>query len=459
MSSLSNILQQGRRALQVQQLAMQVIGHNTTNAGTEGYSRRRIDLGTSPPGSTGQWNLGSGVDVDRLGRIRDTLLDSQIRDSTTVSSYWSSREDQLGRVEDVFNALGDNNLGSLMDDFWQGWQDLANDPESMTPRYSLRDRASALVSTLKRVHKNLSDQIEDVNARITAGAEQVNDLTSAIAELNVRIVQSELGGEEASDLRDSRDLLVEQLSGLTDVSVQEQSDGSINVYSGGHIMVQRDLAVPLTIDRVDTDPKREVVLTLGTSGSHWKANGGELGALFEQRDQELPKLLEQLDSFAREFATAVNSVHTTGYGLDGSSGNEFFAPGVTGVQDLAVSNAILEDPSRIASASASDAPGDNSIALAIAGLQTQATSSGITLDQMLRNIPLEAGSKRAAAIQQNDIEAAVLNNAVNRRFSISGVSLDEEMAHLLEAQKAYEAAAKIVQTVDEMMQTVLSLKQ
>ena len=346
-----------------------------------------------------------------------------------------------------------------MDDFWQGWQDLANDPESMTPRYSLRDRASALVSTLKRVHKNLSDQIEDVNARITAGAEQVNDLTSAIAELNVRIVQSELGGEESSDLRDSRDLLVEQLSGLTDVSVQEQSDGSINVYSGGHIMVQRDLAVPLTIDRVDTDPKREVVLTLGTSGSHWKANGGELGALFEQRDQELPKLLEQLDSFAREFATAVNSVHTTGYGLDGSSGNEFFAPGVTGVQDLAVSNAILEDPSRIASASASDAPGDNSIALAIAGLQTQATSSGITLDQMLRNIPLEAGSKRAAAIQQNDIEAAVLNNAVNRRFSISGVSLDEEMAHLLEAQKAYEAAAKIVQTVDEMMQTVLSLKQ
>lgn len=459
MSTLSNILQQGRRALQVQQLSMQVIGHNTSNAGTVGYSRRRLDLGTAPPGSTGQWNLGSGVDVDRLGRIRDTLLDSQIRQGTTVSSYWSSREDQLGRVEEIFNALGDNNLGSLMDDFWQGWQDLANDPESMTPRDSLRDRASALVGTLKRVHRNLNDQIEDANARIAAGAGQINDLTSAIADLNVRIVQSELGGIEASDLRDSRDLSVEQLSALTDVSVAEEADGSLNVYSGGHIIVQRDLAVHLNVDRTESDPKRNVVLTLGSTGSHWKSSGGELGALFEQRDKELPEMIATLDSFAREFSSAINAVHVTGYGLNGSGGHEFFAPDVTGVQDLALSNAILEDPSRIATASSENAPGDNSLALAISALQHQVSSSGGTLDQMLRDIPLKAGSRRASAIQQRDIESAVLENAENRRFSISGVSLDEEMARLLEAQKAYEAAAKIIQTVDQMMQTVLSLKQ
>lgn len=459
MSTLSNILEQGRRALQVQQLAMQVIGHNTTNAGTVGYSRRRLDLETAPPGSTGQWGIGAGVDVNQLARVRDRLLDGQIREGTSTSAYWTTREDQLGRVEETFNALGDQNLGSLMDGFWQGWHDLGNDPESMAPRYALKEKASALVSTLKRVNAGLESQIEEVNSRITAGAEQFNDLTAALAELNVQIVNSELSGQEASDLRDSRDVLVEQLAQLTDISVQEQTDGSINVYSGGHIIVQRDFNVPLRVDRVESDPLNKVVLSLGNSVSEWKPSGGELAALYEQRDVELPRMLEKLDQFARDFSAAINAVHTTGYGLNGSSGLEFFEADATGVADLEISAAILDDPSRIAAAASNGSPGDNSLALAIAAVRNQIGSSGVSLDEQLRNVPLEAGSRRASAAQQMDIENAVLENAVNRRFSISGVSLDEEMAKLMETQKAYDAAAKIVQTVDEMMQTVINLKQ
>ncbi len=458
MSTLSNILEQGRRALQVQQLAMQVIGHNTTNAGTVGYSRRRLDLETAPPGETGMWDTGSGVDVLRLARVRDRLLDSQIRGETSVASYWSEREDRLGRVEEVFNALGDNNLGKLMDDFWSGWHDLANDPESMAPRYALRDRAGALVSSLKRVHQNLAQQIEDTNARIGDAVNGMNDLTSAIADLNVRISRAELSGQEASDLRDSRDLLVEQLAQIADISVQDQSDGSINVYIGGQIIVQRDMAVRVNADETTSDPKRKYNLTLGSSPLTWNPMGGELGALIEQRDVELPGMIAMLDQFARELSSSINELHMQGYGLNGSQGQEFFRVGAMGVADLALSATIMDDPANIAAASGANAPGDNSMALAIAQLQHSTSIDGVTLDQWLRNIPLEAGSRRAAAIQQRDIENAVLENAVNRRASISGVSLDEEMARLLESQKAYEAAAKIVQTVDEMMQTVINLK-
>lgn len=459
MSTLSNILEQGRRAIQVQQLAMQVIGHNTSNAGTVGYSRRRIDLGTAPPGATGEWGVGAGVDINDLSRVRDRLLDQQIRSGTTVASYWSSREDQLGRIEETFNALGDNNLGSLMDKFWQGWQDLANDPESMAPRYQMRDRATALVGGLKRVYGDLESQIREVNQRIADGANQVNELTAGIAELNVQIVASELGGMEASDLRDSRDLMVEQLAGLTDISVQEQPDGTIHVYSGGSIIVQRDIAIPVQIDQVESDPQNHVVLKLGSSSSSWMPAGGELGALFLQRDIELPKVMSELDQFARDFSQAVNAVHVQGWGMNGSQGQEFFAADATGVRDLALSRLIIEDAGKIAASSNEDAPGDNSLALAIAAIQNQMTGSGYTIDEMLRNVPLDAASRRSAAIQQLDIETAVLDNSTNRRFAISGVSLDEEMARLLETQKAYEAAAKIVQTVDEMMQTILSMKQ
>jgi len=458
MSSLSNILEQGRRALQVQQLAMQVIGHNTTNAGTVGYSRRRLDLQTAVPYETGQWDTGSGVDVLRLARVRDTLLDNQIRNSTSVSSYWSAREDQLGRVEEVFNALGDNNLGNLLDDFWNGWHDLANDPESETARYALRDRSTALANTVKRVHGQLEAQVEETNGRITDAADKMNTLTAAIAGLNVQIARSELSGEEASDLRDSRDLLVEQLSEITDIAVQEQGDGSINVYVGGQVIVQRDLALAVQADVATSDPKRAVVLTLGTSPFSWTPTGGELGALYEQRDRELPDMINRLDRFAREFSSAVNQLHVQGYGLNGSHGHEFFSADITGAADFALSADILNDVSFIAAASTNDAPGDNSLAIAIGQLQHESSIDGVTLDEWLRNVPLEAGSRRAAAIQQRDIEGAVLENAANRRASISGVNLDEEMAKLIEAQKAYEAAAKIVQTVDEMMQTILSLK-
>ncbi|MCL4304973.1 flagellar hook-associated protein FlgK [bacterium] len=459
MSTLSNILEQGRRALQVQQLSMQVIGHNTSNAGTVGYSRRRLELMTAPPGQTGQWGVGAGVDVDRLARVRDSLLDAQIRGGTSVSAYWATRDDQLGQVEEVFNALGTQNLGALLDGFWQSWHDLANDPENMAPRYALTERANALVNSLKRVSSNLDSQVEQVNARISAGAEQINQLTSAIAELNVRIASHEISGEEASDLRDSRDLLIEQLSRLTNISTHEQADGTVNIYSGGHIIVQRDLSVAITVDRVSTDPKHKVVLALGNSLVEWKPTGGEMGALYEQRDVELPRILAQLDQFARDFSAAVNTVHMSGWGLNGSHGIEFFVPGVTGAADLQISAAILADPSRIAASGSANSPGDNSIALAIAVLRNSTSPAGYTFDQQIRNISLEAGSRRASAKQQKDVEEAVLENAVNRRYAVSGVSLDEEMAKLIETQKAYEAAAKIIQTVNEMMETVINLKQ
>lgn len=459
MGTLSNILEQGRRAVQVQQLVMQVIGHNTTNAGTVGYSRRQVDLGTSPPGATGLWGVGAGVDINDLSRVRDRLLDNQIRSETTVASYWNSREDQLGRIEEAFNAMGDNNLGSLLDNFWQGWQDLANDPESMAPRYQMRDRATALVNGTKRVYADLTRQIEEVNTRIASGAEKVNELTSGIAELNVQIVASELAGHEASDLRDSRDMMVEQLAGLMDIAVQEQQDGSLNVYSRGSIVVQSDLAVAVTIDEVESDSRRHVVLKLGSRGGSWQPDGGELGALFEQRDTQLPSVMAKLDQFARDFSSAINGLHINGYGLNGAQGNGFFISNVTSVNDLALSNEVLADAASIAASANPDSPGDNSMALSIAALQHQMSSTGKSLDQFLRDVPLEVGSTRAAAIQQRDIEGAVLENATNRRSAISGVSLDEEMANLLETQKAYEAAAKIIQTVDEMMQTILDLKQ
>jgi flagellar hook-associated protein 1 FlgK len=461
MSTLSNILQQGRRALQVQQMSMQVIGHNTSNAGTVGFSRRRLDLTTAAPYGQGMLGIGSGVDIERLGRVRDQLLDSQIRGGLTSQGYWSTSEDQLARIEETFNALGDVNLTNSLDQFWQGWHDLANEPESMAARYSLKEKSQSLIGGLKRTYGELKGQLEEVNTRITETTASVNELTAGIAELNVRISNAEVNGQEASDLRDSRDLAIDQLSSLIDVSIQEQADGTVNVYVGGDVIVQRDLQIEIHVDRVSTDPRNNVSLSLGSNLSNWKPTGGELGALFDHRDSQLTEALNRLDAFAVEFSDSINSRHVTGYGMNGQSGVEFFAGDVSGVETLALNATIAGDPSAIAAASSSDSPGDNTLATAIAAMRDERLAGGgqMTLDQLLRNISLDFGARRASAKSQNEIESAVVENLENRRLSVSGVSLDEEMAKLLESQKAYEAAAKIIQTIDEMMTTVINLKQ
>jgi flagellar hook-associated protein 1 FlgK len=461
MSTLSNILEQGRRALQVQQMAMQVIGHNTSNAGTVGFSRRRLDLSTAAPYGQGMLGLGSGVDVDRLARVRDQLLDTQIRGGLTTQSYWSTSEDQLARIEETFNALGDVNLSNSLDQFWQGWHDLANEPESMAARYSLQEKSQALIGGLKRTYGELEGQLAEVNTRITETTGSINELTASIAELNVRISNAEVNGQEASDLRDSRDLAVDQLASLIDINVHEQADGTINVYVGGDILVQRDLQIEINVDRISTDPRNNVSLTLGSNLASWRPTGGQLGALMDHRDTQLTEVMDRLDAFAVEFSDAVNARHVTGYGLNGQSGVEFFANDVSGVETLALNTTIIGDPSAIAAASTPGAPGDNSMATAIAAMRDQKLSSGgtLTLDQLLQNISLDFGARRASAKSQNEIETAVVENLENRRLSVSGVSLDEEMAKLLESQKAYEAAAKIIQTIDEMMTTVINMKQ
>ena len=460
MSTLSSILNTGRRAIQVQELAMQVIGHNTANVNTEGYSRQRLDFRTSPPGGIGQYNAGSGVDVDWLGRVRDSLLDGQIRESRSQVAYWQQRNESLEKVESTLNGLGDINIDSRLQDFWSAWHDLANDPESESSRLALLQRSQSLTSSIRRVYFDLTTQLSNANDQISVEVARVNQITSQIASLNVAINQAELNGSEASDLRDQRDLILEELSGIIDVSSQEQEGGAINVYSGGQVLVQVDTSIDLHATSIAGNSSQLPTIKHGISGREMQISQGSLKALLDLRDADIRPALEDLDTLATTLSSRVNEIHRSGYGLDNTSGINFFAVDVSGAADLRVNHVIIDDVARIASASLPDAAGDNSIALAIATVQQEKLldDGRATIDQFNQNISLRAGSNLSYALAQLEIEDAAQENLLNKRASISGVSIDEEMTRLIQVQKAYDAAAKIVTTADEMISTLISMK-
>jgi flagellar hook-associated protein 1 FlgK len=460
MSSLNDILNTGRQALLIHQLAMQVVGQNTANVNTEGYTRRRLDLSTSPPyDSLSGWNAGAGVDIEYLGRVRDRMLDEQVRRNGGDLGYWTQRDDVLGRVEEIYSELGGSAISDQLQEFWAAWSDLSNQPESTASRIALLEKAQTLTSGVRRVYGELTARRDQVDEQVVAGVDEVNTLTSRIAQLNVQIVRAETGGQEASDLRDARDNALDRLSQLMNIRVEENADGAVNVYNGGQVLVQVDRNVNLSVNAVNRNGHTVSVVTYGSSGRTLTLESGELKALVQLRDGDIQKAMDDLDQFASTLAARVNEVHRTGYGLTGSNGIEFFSTDVTGAADFCVSSLIVDDPSRIAAAAAPDSPGDNSIALSIASIQNEKLmrDGRSTLDDFYRDSVLTVGSSKSYSAGQLKVEQAAMDNLENRRQQVSGVSLDEEMARLVQVQQAYAAAAKIVNTADQMMQTVLAL--
>jgi flagellar hook-associated protein 1 len=462
MGTLGSILNTGRQALLIQQLAMQVIGQNTSNVNTEGYSRRRIELGTAPGlEDYGKWQVGSGVDVSHLGRVRDTLLDDQIRQSSTEVGYWNQQDDALGQVEKVFSEMSGSAISDNLQAFWASWQDLSNDPENTVARTSVLQKAQSLTSNIQRTYSELSQQRDTVDKTIVDKVAQVNSLTTQIAKLNTQIVASEVSGSEASDLRDARDLAIQNLSSLIKINVKENSDGAVNVYNNGMILVQIDKSNDLKITTDSQTGYPRTLISYSYSGAPADLGSGEIKSLLDVRDNQITSAMKNLDTFASTLAKRVNEVHRTGYGLTNTNGIDFFDPSTTGAANIKVSNLITDDVSRIATASSANAPGDNTLVLKIASIQSEKLLDGgaSTLDDYYQSVVLKVSSKKAYAADQLAIETTTADHLESRKQQISGVSMDEEMTHLIQVQQAYDAASKIITTIDQMMTTVIDMKQ
>jgi len=320
----------GKRSLTAHNQGLTTIGHNLSNASTEGYSRQRVELGTMEPLYAPHLNreetpgqIGQGVLATRVERIRDELLEGRIDSQAGLEGYWDTRDKYVLMLEQVHNEPSESSVRGLMDRFWDSWQELSLRPSDQAAREAVLSRGEALAEGIRDRYRRLSDFRSMVDGDIRGTVVQVNELARQIALLNGEIVKSKALGDNPNDLLDRRDLLVEKLGRLAPITTDRRDADEFMVHLDGLVLVQGKVARGFEMGGADAD---------GFASPVWADTklpasfpGGTLGALVELRDGDARGELQTLDTMALSFSDLVNETHRRGYGLNGKTGLDFFA--------------------------------------------------------------------------------------------------------------------------------------
>lgn len=510
-----------RKGLQTQQRALDVTGHNIANANTPGFTRQTAVIGTTTPWTVPSMNkphqagqVGTGSQVQEIRRIRDQFIDLQVRNESKGLGYWNQRADTLQKLEVIVNEPSDSGLRTVMDRYWESLQELHRNPESDAVRATVQQRGIALVENFTHIDRQLQELQEDTNDKMRVTVDQINSIAQQISNLNDQIVKIEVGKEvgikeNANDLRDRRDLLVDELSLLADIRYIEDQDGSIRVMVGSKALVSGNRTSSLEVHSItehsqynslsDYDQYRLQGMSFvkWQDGSDLHIASGELKGLIEsvgyiqggEAKGIIPDMLMEIDHLANSIVTAVNEVHQDGYGLDGNNGRLFFTQVKDGAgnlipikaRDMAVHQDILNDTNNIAAGKLDDNgdfyPGDGTNALALAQLKhalkvvtdrnymenkydgapvPDPDDYTATFDDFFRGIVGRLGINTQESERMAINQEMLVAQQMNRREILSGVSLDEEMTNMIMFQHAYNASARVITTMDDMLETLIN---
>ena len=327
-SSFSGI-EISRRALMFHRQALEVVGHNISNAHDRNYARQRVESKTAHPlydPSLSRVNtpgmLPQGVEISSIRQIRDAFLDDRIFEESIEKGYWKSLESYLHRIEMIFNEPSEEGIRSLLDRFWQAWQELSQFPEEFAHREVLIERAKALVFGIRSTYEKLFSLRREVEEVIQQRVREMNEIARELAELNLRILKSEAAGDSPNDLYDRRNALIEKLSQIAPAKVVREKDEWF-LYLGGEIYVQGGKFIPLVLKG---DPKNEGFSQILWQDTQKEAyiEGGELKALLSLRDEILKNAIEKVDELALNIADIVNEIHKDGFSLTKETNIEFF---------------------------------------------------------------------------------------------------------------------------------------
>jgi flagellar hook-associated protein 1 FlgK len=435
-------------ALRYNQVAMDVASNNVSNAGTPGYARRQVvgqTLGApATPAIWSRWNgAQGGVEPGPVTRMVDPLLDARSRTEHAASAYLGARATSLGRFENALGEPGDNGVAAALAAFQQGWHDAANNPGDEAARTQLLARANTLAAALNTQSRAVDTERDDQQTRLAALGNEVNQTAGELAALNAGLRSANLAGTDAGTLLDRRDQLALRLSELTGAKVTINADTTVDVSLGGQPLVQGKTPFTLTVSGA--------TLTLG--GSDLTLTGGEMGGIQQVLVTDLPAYKAGLDAVAKTLVTEVNKQHALGMDLDGIRGEPIFVP--TGTSALTIKVELI-DPRRIAAADIAlkdpTVPGsglrDNKIANTLATMEI----GGSDYRKLITGFGVTVAASRQIAANQ-DVLTAQVDAA---RESVSGINVDEEMVNLLTAQRGYEAASRVLTTLDSVLDTLIN---
>jgi flagellar hook-associated protein 1 FlgK len=452
----------GRSALRASQLGLAIAGQNIANVNTPGYSRQSILLSGTPGSMTKAGFIGAGVTIDGVRQFRDRFVQSRLQTETAISGRFTAQRDALAPVDAAFDESGGAGISAAMQGFFGSFTALESDPSSTALRRDVVAKAGAFVSTMAATRSRLTGIRTDNDAALRDSVGQVNTLTAQVADLNDRISTVEHTGANASELRDQRDVLVQQVAGLSGARAVEDQDGMVSLtLSNGQALVSKDHATALQIQ--DTPPNG--LATVMIAGQPAAIGDGGLRGL-QDAIGLVGNQITSLDDLAGSIATRVNALHSSGLDANGNAGGNFFAVPVTGpitAANLSIATAIKSDPGLIVASPLTPPSTFGTVAGAIGGLlidpSSQVGAKTGSFSSIYGSIVATAGDGVRAAEDALTTQQVILAQANAQRDAVSGVSLDEEAINLLQFQKSYEAAARFLKIADELTQTILSLGQ
>lgn len=465
----------GARSLQVQRQGVEVSGHNLANVNNPEYSRQRLTIHTSPTIPSILGPVGTGADAYGIRQLRLAIVDLQVQGENSVQGSLEAQQRALQMVQAILGQAIDrtttgaegsaaaqgagsqSGIGEGLTDLFGAFQSLSTDPTSITERQSVLLRAQNLADQFNQIDARLATLRDSLNDTFKEDISNANELIAVIAHYNQQIVIAENGAPgSANDLRDLRQARIEDLAKLVNLQSQEQSNGAIDIAIAGQSIIS-GVTVQDTLEAYDAGGGQWLVRTQ-TGGAALALTGGAIQGTIDARDGALTHLRDQINRLAAELITQVNAIHAGGFSLTGSSGESFFQG--TNAADISVNPALLLNPALLQVSAVNGAGGDNQVALALAQLSNQPLGAlnGQTLNQQYAHTVAALGQELYSVNSSLTDQNLVSQMLRRQRDSVSGVSLDEEMTDLMKFQKAYEASARLITTVDELLETVVNLK-
>ena len=453
MPGLNTSLSIAVQALQANQGALNVTSNNIANVNTPGYSRQVAILNEAPTFQENNITFGGGVTLEQFQSVRDQLLQLRIYEETQQQGNSETQFNSLSQIEGIFSNPSQG-VGGALSAFFNSLSQLSTNPTDANARQAVLTSANNLANSFHQAVSSLTTIGTGLDQSVPQTVDQINRLTSQIATLNGQVAQMQGLGKDPGTVQDQRDELIRQLSGLINISVTQTEHGLTLTTANGVPLVVANQSYGLQSNA--NNSVLEHVYSAQGQDITSQIQGGQLGGTLQVRDQALPQLFSQLNDLASQFATSFNMQHAAGFDASGNAGQNFFNPLPSTTAAAANFGVAITNPSLIA-ASSDGSAGSNGNLEQLVALRNQQLPAGANPMDLYSNLVLQVGNLGTNANAAVTATNLSLQQLTDQRSSVSGVSLDEETTNMIKYQRAYEAGARVVTTVDSMLQTLMSM--
>lgn len=445
--------------------AIEVAGQNTANANTVGYTRQRV--AQSSIGAVGKSGMmaqplptsGGGVSVDKIARLGNNFADQRVRTATASNGFHGIRAEGLSQLEKSMSEPTDSALAAQLTKFWNTWQDLGNNPGNEAAAGVVIEQAHAVADVIATGYIAVDQQWGMARATVQTTVDELNTLGKQVAELNEQIRMQSAAGGSTNELVDLRNVVAEQIATVAGGTVNGREDGLIDVLVGGNPLVTGSDFNPVKViggttigSDVHLEWEKHPGLTIAMDGGELAAHLSLLApANASGSGGALSEAAATYNAIAQTLAATVNAVHQTGVSNTGATGLDFF--GFTSGTPFALGLAVI--PTQVSEVAVAT-PGAGALDGSVADKISQLGKGSTSVDTLWKTFVTTVGVTTQSEVQQFTLSNVAFNNAQLSQQSMAGVDLDEEQMNLLQAQTAYQAAARAFTAVDEMLDTLIN---